>query len=164
MFKLLLLSLLATRLSHASPHPESVQIQRRQGGYQTTRMTVSFYGWPDNNDFSCSDGCSMNPSPGTTAISGQCGRSNAGGSGTYDDPITAATHPSNPYIGECEKFFLPYVNRWFINEDLCPSCSEENPHIDIWVGGTGTGDCPGICDCENQLTPQSTSSEGWGQT
>lgn len=156
--------LLAASTITSSPNPQPLELQPREAGYVINRMTISFYGWPDNNNVSCSTGCSTSPSPGNTVISGKCGRSDAGGSGTYNDPITAATHSNNKILGQCEKFYLPYLNRWFINEDNCPDCVNENPHIDIWVGGIGISDCPEICNCENSLTPTATSARGWGQT
>jgi len=85
-------------------------------------------------------------------------RKEAGGSGTFEDPITVAvghskaggTHVLDYPAGT--KFYLPYLHRYFIVEDTCgdgPTPEKGACHtgykapasawLDIWVDGQGLG-------------------------
>ena len=70
----------------------------------------------------------------------------AGGTGTYDDPITLAVG----YAGgdEFERgtvFYVPLVRAYFVVEDRCGACSdwtsEADYTIDLWVGSDPDSSC-----------------------
>jgi 3D (Asp-Asp-Asp) domain-containing protein len=69
----------------------------------------------------------------------------AGGTGTFADPLTfaAAKGVFNPGT----KIYVPDVQRYFILEDSCATCS--GPHIDLW---TGPAIDTGVIRCEESLT------------
>ncbi|RFU78613.1 hypothetical protein TARUN_3583 [Trichoderma arundinaceum] len=104
---------------------------------------VTFYGWPDNSP----------PGPGTAH---DCNGRNfvAGGSGSYDDPITIATAPGE--LDECELIYLPFLKKYARYEDDCAQCetdwSNGQAHIDIWTGSNTEGGGQAQIDCENNLT------------
>lgn len=98
--------------------------------------TVYFtgYGWGDNDP------------PGSGEIAYPKLHDTAGGTGTYADPITAAVGDGAWEPGTI--FYVPHVQRYFIVEDLCASCS--GAWIDLWVGGDG--DTGAEADCQSSLT------------
>ncbi len=84
----------------------------------------------------------------------------AGGTGTYQDPITFATAPTEWPPGT--RLYVPYIQRYVIMEDLCASCvsdwSAKKYHIDIWVNSNGQCSSQ-VIDCENTLTQSSADVE-----
>ncbi|KGO71313.1 hypothetical protein PITC_062780 [Penicillium italicum] len=104
---------------------------------------VTFYGYPDNSP----------PGPGTAH---NCGGRNyvAGGSGTYDDPVTIATAPGE--LNVCEIVYLPLLTKYGRYEDDCAQCTTDRyngqPHIDIWTGSASTNGGQNQIDCEDNLT------------
>jgi 3D (Asp-Asp-Asp) domain-containing protein len=95
---------------------------------------ITFYGAADNDP------------PGSREIAypnvlhGQ-----AGGTGTFDDPITFAAQQGQFRPGT--KIYVPDVKRYFILEDTCADCV--GAHIDLW---TGAATDRGIVRCEDSLT------------
>jgi hypothetical protein len=95
-----------------------------------------------------------NTPPGSAAIARPVIRQRAGGSGTWDDPITIAVghridggRQSLDYP-EGTRFYLPRLRKYAIVEDVCgdgptpqngPCHSGHRglPWLDIWVGGRG---------------------------
>ncbi|MCL2780826.1 MAG: ricin-type beta-trefoil lectin domain protein, partial [Actinomycetia bacterium] len=95
----------------------------------------------------------------------------AGGTGTYADPITFAT--SNTELTAGTEIYIPRFQKYFIGEDSCTECGQDmsgqrpnNPdgtigpgpdggpgliHFDLWVGG-GDADWPDVILCEDALT------------
>ncbi|MFI6326087.1 carbohydrate-binding protein [Nonomuraea sp. NPDC050556] len=114
----------------------------------TTQQTfLTFYGWWDNT-------------PPGGDISYPRIHDEAGGKGTYADPITFATSSAEAAPGT--KIYVPRVKKYFIMEDSCQECGEdwsgEGPnggpglwHFDLWLGGEG-GDPMDAIDCEDALT------------
>ena len=104
---------------------------------------VTLYGWPDNSP------------PGADIAYPQIHQS-AGGTGTYDDPITFATDKDELSPGTI--VYYPYLKRYFIMEDDCAECDTDwgngKSHIDLWVGGEG-GDSNAVIQCEDSLTQDS---------
>lgn len=104
---------------------------------------VTLYGWPDNSP------------PGGDIAYPQIHQS-AGGTGTYDDPITFATDRNELAPGT--RVYYPYLKRYFIMEDGCVECSQDwqngKRHIDLWAGGEG-GDANAVINCEDSLTQDS---------
>ncbi|TNC24348.1 hypothetical protein [Amycolatopsis alkalitolerans] len=75
----------------------------------------------------------------------------AGGSGTYDDPVTFAAAPGAFAPGT--RIYVPDLRRYFVLEDLCASCG--GTHIELW---TGSALDDGIRTCEARLGAQGTRS------
>jgi len=139
-------------LSHSSA--VSLVVNAAGGGGTTTNMMVTWYGFPDN-------------SPPGKAIQFPQIHSQAGGTGTFADPITFATDPRLFAPGSI--VYLPLVKKYFIMEDLCTGSGPGGPpvqgpgcvadfdngikHIDMWAGGDST---QSVVSCEDNLTRNST--------
>lgn len=93
-----------------------------------------------------------NTPPGSSAISNPVIHSEAGGTGTYIDPITLAVgHSITPEAHTLDyepgtRFYLPHLKKYFIVEDTCGDgdtpqhvpCHigfEGSPWLDIWIDG-----------------------------
>lgn len=95
---------------------------------------ITFYGAADNDP------------PGSREIAfPNVMHGQAGGAGTFDDPLTFAAQQGRFSPGT--KIYVPDVRRYFILEDICASCS--GPHIDLWAGSANDR---GIVRCEDSLT------------
>ena len=96
---------------------------------QTKNVQITYYAWGDNDP------------PNSSQIAYPHNRypaslhDQAGGIGTYDDPITFATDPNEFAIGT--KLYIPYIKKYVIMEDWCAGCvdnwNNEEYHIDIWL-------------------------------
>ena len=76
----------------------------------------------------------------------------AGGTGTYADPITAASDPRELPPGTL--LYVPLLQAYLVMEDDCADCIEQwehgrVAHVDVWGGMSG----PGLLACEQALTP-----------
>jgi hypothetical protein len=77
----------------------------------------------------------------------------AGGTGTFEDPLTMAAGNGQMLLGT--KVYVPFLQRYFILEDQCPDCA--NGHIQLW---TGEETDSGITACERSLTRNSSYQVG----
>jgi hypothetical protein len=80
----------------------------------------------------------------------------AGGTGTYDDPLTMAS--AGNWFCHLEVVYLPYLQKYLRYEDYCQQCIVDVPtgiHIDIWTGSNKTNGGSLQLQCENFLTPGS---------
>ncbi|RFU34247.1 hypothetical protein B7463_g2088, partial [Scytalidium lignicola] len=104
---------------------------------------VTFYGYPDNSP----------PGPATAY---NCGGRNgvAGGTGTYDDPVTFATAPGE--FNQCEIIYIPLLTKYGRFEDICEQCTTDFnngiSHIDIWTGSSTVNGGQNQINCEDNLT------------
>jgi len=58
----------------------------------------------------------------------------AGGSGTYNNPITFASGPGELSPGT--RIYIPLLHKYFMKEDDCVGCySSPTWQFDLWVGG-----------------------------
>jgi 3D (Asp-Asp-Asp) domain-containing protein len=73
----------------------------------------------------------------------------AGGTGTFADPLTFAA--AKGVFEPGTKVYVPDVQRYFVLEDSCASCS--GSHIDLW---TGPAVDDGVIRCEESLTRDGT--------
>ncbi|GAB2988085.1 hypothetical protein LWP59_08930 [Amycolatopsis acidiphila] len=107
---------------------------------ESTSGTVSFYSALDKNPL----GSLLIAFP--TILHGL-----AGGSGSYDDPVTFAAAPG--VFAPGTRIYLPDLRRYFVLEDLCASCG--GTHIALW---TGSSLDEGIRACAAWLGAQETRS------
>jgi hypothetical protein len=121
---------------------------------------ITAYSWQDNTP------------PGSPAISNPVLHKQAGGTGTYQDPVTIAVGHSTATGHDVLDFpagtriYLPDVRRYFIVEDTCgdgPTPQDGPCHtgaraqanasmwIDMWIGGDGQ-DASFVSDCARKVT------------
>ena len=81
-------------------------------------MTITFYGFPDND-------------PPSKDIAFPAIHAQAGGTGTFDDPITAAvaTPENGGRITPGTRLYVPSLQKYLIIEDSCASCAPDQ--IDV---------------------------------
>lgn len=84
----------------------------------------------------------------STTISFHCIHQEAGGTGTFADPLSAATpgHAGSTENPKCTKFYVPGIQRYVIIEDS-GATKFSQPHLDIWSGTTSN-----VEDCEGKIT------------
>jgi 3D (Asp-Asp-Asp) domain-containing protein len=131
----------ATPTSASTPPPPATatsvvpQVTRQQ-------VEVTFYAAADNDP------------PGSSDIAHPNTRhSVAGGSGTYQDPLTLATDPREIRPGAL--VYYPPLQKYFVMEDDCAPCIDEwtatrNAHVDLWMSASVN---PAVQTCEAALTP-----------
>jgi hypothetical protein len=141
-----------TQKEHApsSPLMEEVRLQ----AYTTA------YGWPDNS-------CGPNSDqPGDCLHNG----GHAGGTGTYEDPITLAVgHVIEGGVDTLDYpdgvlFYIPSLRKYFVVEDSCGDgdrpqdlpchTNKDEPgyvQVDLWVGGENE-DQGSVLKCQDALT------------
>jgi hypothetical protein len=117
---------------------------------QIVKATITFYGWPDNT-------------PPGNAIAHPVIHNVASGDGTYCNPTTFATEPSNDRVFPYGvKIYVPFLKQYFIREDDCtasgpPTGSGSNGcykiWFDLWIGGNGSSKVSALVRCERSLTP-----------
>ena len=134
------------------------------GGTGATPQTVSvywtWYGYPDNTPPSADISYSVHTN--TTYPNHTIGHGihvSAGGTGTYEDPISFATSPNELTPGT--EIYVPQFGQYYIMEDSCTECGQDmsgqrpnNPdgtigpgpddgpakiHFDLWIGGDIAG-------------------------
>lgn len=139
----------------------------------STSAWLTMYGFPDNTPPSAGIAAGHRGSnitfPNNTV--GQGIHTEAGGTGTYADPITFATSNTELWYGT--EIYIPRFHKYFIAEDSCTECGQDmrgaapnNPdgtigpgpdggpgfiHFDLWVGGQDA-DWPDVILCEDALT------------
>ncbi|MFB0835768.1 hypothetical protein ACX8Z9_12030 [Arthrobacter halodurans] len=74
----------------------------------------------------------------------------AGGDGTYANPITLAVSPGRYAPGT--RIYMPHVDRFFVVEDSCASCGAKSSWVDMYVGGTMSDPTSKVDACMAQLT------------
>ena len=138
-----------------------------------TSAWLTMYGFPDNTPPSAGIAAGHSGSAITFPNNnvGQGIHPQAGGTGTYSDPITFATSNTELWYGT--EIYIPRFQKYFIGEDSCTECGQDmrgaapnNPdgtigpgpdggpgfiHFDLWVGGQ-TADWPDVILCEDALT------------
>ncbi|WP_214365396.1 hypothetical protein [Pseudonocardia sp. H11422] len=109
---------------------------------RTFTTLVTFYAAYDNDP------------PGSRAIAYPNARhSEAGGTGTYADPVTLAGDARELPVGTVV-YYAP-LRKYFVMEDMCASCierweSSRTHHVDLW---TGSATDSGVTACQEALTP-----------
>lgn len=109
----------------------------RAHAQESLTVRVTLYGWPDN-------------SPPGDAIDCPQIHDHAGGTGTFDDPVTFATgNDQNGTLSCGTRIYVPYLKKYFIREDSCASCN--GPWTDLWAGGDDST-AQAVLACEDSLT------------
>jgi hypothetical protein len=119
------------------------------GGQNEIRFNSSYttaYDWWDNNP------------PQSAIISGPTIHSQAGGTGTFADPLTVAVADKSggglqfPYG---TKFYVPNVRAYLIAEDrIGELANDTHPHLDMWADGK-TSTQQSAFDCMSHVTTSS---------
>ncbi|HTU81318.1 MAG TPA: hypothetical protein VMF61_04260 [Candidatus Acidoferrales bacterium] len=117
---------------------------------KTVTATITFYGWPDNT-------------PPGNKIAHPVVHRVASGDGTWCNPTTFATEPSNgaqfPYG---VKIYVPFLRQYFVREDDCTPSGPKSGSgsngcykiwFDLWIGGNAKSDFKSVVACERSLTP-----------
>jgi hypothetical protein len=101
------------------------------------------YSWQDNNP------------PGSSIVGEPVLHKEAGGTGTFADPITVATpgHRGKQAWQPGTRFYLPTVQRYVMVEDsgAAKAPPGTDTHLDMWIGGQD-GTRQATDDCESALT------------
>jgi hypothetical protein len=110
------------------------------GTGRTDKFYVTLYGAHDNTPANSRD------------IAYPVIHKEAGGTGTFEDPLTFATDKRELPVGTI--VYYPYLKRYFIMEDDCTECDNDwsdrrYKHIDLWAGASND---PDIERCEASLT------------
>ncbi|GAA3435694.1 hypothetical protein [Kutzneria kofuensis] len=120
--------------SIAPPPPAAPPAAPPQQANPNASGQITFYGAADNDP------------PGSREIAfPDVMHGRAGGTGTFDDPITFAAQQGSFKPGT--KIYVPDVRRYFILEDTCANCA--GSHVDLWAGAATDR---GIVKCEDSLT------------
>jgi hypothetical protein len=125
------------------PQPVVPAPPQAQGAQKQLTIWLTGYSWQDNTP------------PGSSAVGEPVLHTQAGGTGTYADPITVAVpgHKGDMDWQPGTRFYLPSVQRYVMVEDsgAAKPPSGADTHLDMWIGGQdGTKDTTD--DCESQLT------------
>lgn len=103
-------------------------------------LYVTFYGFVDNDPPGKTIAFPHNYYPSAL-------HNIASGTGTYSDPVTLAVKNNQWNVGT--RMYVPYLKKYFIVEDICASCSENQ--IDVWMESDGSHESE-LLACENKWT------------
>lgn len=113
---------------------------------------LTMYGWPDNDP------------PGPAIAYPRSGgfptvHNQAGGTGTYADPITLASDQRELPIGTI--VWITAYHKYAVMEDQCAECEQEwgasrRWHLDLWTGGQGVNPST-VLSREDDLTLDSAT-------
>lgn len=97
-----------------------------------------------------------NTPPGSATICCTVLHAKAGGTGTFEDPLTTAVagSGSSMIFKAGTRFYIPTIKRYVIVEDSGAS-SDGLPHLDVWVGGQGHSKSDSDA-CMNSFTGNAT--------
>ena len=149
-------------VARATPSAPEGRVLIASSGPVAQPMTRSFRGYLTGYTFW------DNTPPGSSAIARPVLRNRAGGTGTYEDPITIAVghrienRRQTLDYPEGTRFYIPRLQKYAIVEDVCGdgptpqagpchSGHQGLPWLDIWIGGRGQS--PEAADaCARRIT------------
>ena len=115
------------------------------GGGEQRTVKITFYGSYDNDP------------KGSLAISDPVIHQEAGGIGTFEDPLSFASPDGDGAYEVGAKIYVPMVQKYFIKEDTCavswtaPDGCGDVDMVDLYVGNPSSDEA--VVECENALTP-----------
>ena len=121
---------------------------------QLVEQYVTFYSWLDNDPPGNAIAYPRSRYPRTV-------HEVAGGTGTYLDPITVASDPTEWAVGT--RMYAPFIRKYLVMEDQCEACINDwresrKRHIDIWMNSNQrTGEA--VHDCAYRWTQEQTLIE-----
>ncbi len=97
--------------------------------HQMVEQYVTFYTWLDNDPPGNAIAYPHSSFPRTV-------HEVAGGTGTYADPITTASDPTEWAIGT--RMYAPFLRKYLVMEDECEQCIRDwrrlrKHHLDVWM-------------------------------
>jgi hypothetical protein len=112
-------------------------------------VQMTLYGWPDN-------------SPPGNAIAYPGIHRSAGGTGTYDDPVTFATSKNEEMPGTI--IYIPAFLKYAVMEDDCVSCDSDwqngmKYHFDFWLNSDASANSQAVIQCEDMWSQGMTTVE-----
>jgi hypothetical protein len=118
-------------------------------------VKITFYGYPDNDDGTGHFGTSIIAHAltwkGRLRYVDEEGLPRAGGTGTFDDPITAAASRGNHFFPPGTLLYIPEFRKYFFLEDECASCEKEE-WLDLWIESNSASDPDVVEACESAWT------------
>ncbi len=107
---------------------------------QVYKLILTFYGFPDND-------------PPGNIISYPKIHQVAGGTGTYEDPITVAivTTDNGGNWAPGTLMYVPYLKKYLIVEDECATCVPDQ--IDVWMNSDSNFPSE-VLQCQKTWTPK----------
>lgn len=138
------------RVVRKKPAPKPVPTPTPPATGTTKSVEVTFYGAYDND-----------PS-GSRDISNPVIHSQAGGVGSYADPLTFASPSGSGAYAVGTKIYVPFLQKYFIKEDTCatswtaPNGCGAVSHVDLYMGNPSTNSA--VVNCEEALTPNGNTT------
>ena len=132
-----------------SPSPSPVPTPTPPAGGSSKKVEITYYGSYDNDP------------AGSTDIAHPVIHDEAGGTGTYDDPLTFASPAGSGPYSWGQIIYVPSVQKYFIREDECatswtaPDGCGPVSHVDLYIGNPS--DNKSVLACEEALTPGATA-------
>jgi 3D (Asp-Asp-Asp) domain-containing protein len=140
-----------TGAPEAGGGPEGGAVDASADAGTTQAMEATFYGWDDNSP--PGNAIAYPKSAGYPTV-----HDAAGGTGTYADPITFATDPTELPPGTI--LYAPFIQKYLVMEDVCGQCETDwasgQWHIDIWMNSNGTEQASSLFACEDTWTQSTT--------
>lgn len=125
----------------------SPQISRAATPTPGLYVVMTFYGWVDNDPPGKNIAFPKSRYPSSL-------HNQAGGIGTYSDPVTIAVKEGRWPPGT--KMYVPILQKYGIVEDICANCNED--HIDVWME-SNTDFRRELLSCERRYTKENTGLE-----
>ncbi len=123
------------------------------------QVKITFYGYPDNDDGERHFGTAVVAHQlewqGRSRYTDEKGLPFASGTGTFDDPITAAASTGNRVFPPGTLVYIPGLKKYFLVEDECESCSDE-AWLDLWMESNSASEAWVVEKCEREWTGDDT--------
>jgi hypothetical protein len=115
---------------------------------------VTFYTWLDNDPPGNAIAYPHSSFPGTV-------HDTAGGTGTYANPITTASDPSEWAVGT--RLYAPFLRKYLVMEDECEACVHDwrqfhKRRLDVWMNSNAASGAM-VHDCAHSWTQEWTPIE-----
>jgi hypothetical protein len=133
----------APAVTPSAPPPPAAPLAAPTPAAKQLNIWLTGYSWQDNTP------------PGSSVVGEPVLHQQAGGTGTFADPITVAVpgHQGAMAWQPGTRFYLPTVKRYVIVEDSGASRAPAgtDTHLDMWIGGQD-GTLAATNACEDSLT------------